>query len=101
MTLLNLPIHFPVSFQRSDINLEGSIEAASLLEPYYKPCKAKQYLEHTDEARWVTILRHSLDIYGYEILSQETTRDKKKTIIYTISLRKGATNAEIHLVEFN
>lgn len=98
LSLMNLPSQFPFSFQRRDLNLNNSIEAVSLLEPYYKPCKAKQYLGYTDEARWITILRHILEIYNYEIISQETTRDKKKTIVYTI---KGALNPETHVVDFN
>ena len=82
--LLNLPSDIPYTFQKTDIHLEKSDSAADILYPYYIPCKAKQFLEYTDELRWVTILRHILLPHGYVILSQETTRQRKKTILYTV-----------------
>jgi hypothetical protein len=82
--MLNLSTDIPFTFQKQDIRLEKSLEIVSLLEPYYIPCKAKQYLEYTTETRWITILRHILLPHAYVLVSQETTRDKKKTIFYTI-----------------
>jgi hypothetical protein len=82
--MLSIPTDFPVTFQKKDINLSQSPEAAYLLEPYYKPCKAKRYLDTTDNTRWITVIRHILQPHGWKISYQETTRDKKKAIFYTI-----------------
>ena len=84
LTLLKLSTEPPFTFQKHAIDLSQSPEAADLLYPYYIPCKAQQYLEQTDEKRWITILRHIFAPHGYVILSKETTRDKKKTILYTV-----------------
>lgn len=84
LALLNLPSEIPYTFQKGDISLENKEQAADLLYPYYIPCKAKQFLDHTDEVKWITILRHILLPQGYVILRQETTRQKKKAIFYTI-----------------
>jgi hypothetical protein len=85
LTLLELPTTFPIVLQRHDISLNNSDEIASLLEPYYKPCKAKQFLTYTDQRRFITILRHILQPYNICIESKETTRQKKKATIYTIN----------------
>lgn len=84
LRLLNLSSDIPSTFQKSDLTLDNSDSAVDLLFPYYIPCKAKQFLDYTDAVRWVTILRHILHPHGYIILSQETTRQRKKTILYTI-----------------
>jgi hypothetical protein len=84
LALLELPTTFPIILQRQDISLENSDEIASILEPYYKPCKAKQFLTYTDQHRFITILRHILKPYNIQIESKETTRQKKKATIYTI-----------------
>ena len=84
LNLLNLSSEIPYTFQKTDISLENKAQAADLLYPYYIPCKAKQFLDHTDEVKWITILRHILLPHGYVVLSQETTRQKKKAILYTV-----------------
>lgn len=84
LSMLKLSTNPPFTFQKSAIDLSLSPEAVDLLVPYYLPCKASQFLEFTDEKRWVTILRHILTPHGYIVLSHETTRDKKKTIFYTV-----------------
>lgn len=82
--MLHLSTEPPFTFTKDLISLEQSAEAVALLEPYYVPCKARQFLDHTDQLRWITILRHILLPNGYVIVKQETTRNKKKTILYTI-----------------
>ena len=89
LKLLNISNDFPTTFQKTDLRSENFINAVGLLEPYYLPCKAKLYLEHTDKVRWITILRHILEIHGYNIKSLETTRNKKKAILYTIERASG------------
>jgi hypothetical protein len=84
LTLLNLSTIFPYTFQKNMIKTDNSVDAIILLEPYYKPSKAKKYLSYTDEGRWITILKHILKPHGWIIVSKETTRDRKKVILYTI-----------------
>jgi hypothetical protein len=84
LQMLNLNTDPPFTFTKDLIRLEKASEAAALLEPYYLPCKARQFLDHTDQLRWVTILRHILLPNGYVVVKQETTRNRKKTILYTI-----------------
>lgn len=84
LSLLNLPSIIPYTFTKDMVSLENSDQAVDLLQAYYVPCKAKQFLENTDQVRWVTILRHILLPHGYVVLMQETTRQKKKTILYTV-----------------
>jgi hypothetical protein len=84
LNYLNISLYFPTTFQRCDLQFHRSPDAVNLLRPYYKPCKARQYLNEVTEQRWITLLRHILSVNGYEMKSQETTRNKKKAILYTI-----------------
>ena len=95
LTLLNIPIEFPCTFQKSDLRSEQFPTCASLLEPYYLPCKSKLFLDYTTETRWVTILRHILSSYGYIITTIETTRNKKKAILYTIERSSGTLKTAV------
>jgi hypothetical protein len=100
LNMLNISTHFPTTFQRSDLIFDRAPEAIMLLRPYYKPCKARQYLEDVPEQRWITLLRHILMANGYEMKSQETTRNKKKAILYTIQKVAEPTSENI-VVEFS
>jgi len=83
--MLNLPTEFPYSFVKDTINLEFSSDAVALLYTYYKPCKAKLFFEEDmTKIRWITVLNHCLNVNGYSMERQETTRDYKKVILYTI-----------------
>jgi hypothetical protein len=84
LSMLKISTSFPTTFQRQDIQLSESIHAVAELESYYIPCKAKRFLEHTNETRWITIFRHILLPHGYSVTSKETTRKGKKIIFYTI-----------------
>jgi hypothetical protein len=95
LSMLNVPIEFPCTFQKTDLRQESFASCAALLEPYYLPCKARQYLDHTDEIRWVTILRHILQNHMYVITSIETTRNKKKAIFYTIERSEGVLRTPV------
>lgn len=79
----------PFTFTKYDIRLDYSEEIASLLAPYYKPCKAPQFLDHTDELRWITVIRHIITPHGYCLAVKETSRSKKKTIFYTMERQAG------------
>jgi len=100
LSMLHLSTEPPFTFQKQDMNLTKTLEIVSLLEPYYIPCKAKQYLEFTTHTRWITILRHILLPHGYVVLIQETTRDKKKAIFYTIE-RAHSTLLESIQMDFS
>jgi hypothetical protein len=89
LKMLGLSTEPPFTFTRNDVQLEQSEEAATLLAPFYKPCKARQFLEYTDQNRWITILRHVLHPHGYCLTVKETTRDKKKCMMYTIERSNG------------
>jgi hypothetical protein len=89
LTMLRLPTEFPVFFQQSDISLENSVWIAGILQPYYKPKMAEKYLGFTDQKRWITVLKHILAPHCYTITYKETTRDKKKAIIYCIQKNSG------------
>ena len=76
------------------LKMEHSHYASALLQPYYKPCKAKQFLENLTSVRWITVLRHCLMVHGHSIERQETTRNYKKVILYTIT-RDSSLQASI------
>jgi hypothetical protein len=97
LSMLGLATEIPFTFQKQDIRLEKSLEIVGLLEPYYIPCKAKQFLEYTPDHRWITILRHILLPHGYIIASQETTRDAKKAIFYTVERAYGLLREAIQM----
>ena len=84
LTQLKLGPNLPISFQKENLCLDDSAELATLLLPYYIPCKGDHFLGVTDEKRWVTILRHILSFHNYCITTKETTHMKHKICIYTI-----------------
>jgi ATP sulfurylase len=81
---LGIPIEFPTTIVKGEIVLDNSSHAAYILEPYYIPCKARQFLEYTDQQRWITILRQILNPHGWELIAKESTRSNKKVTHYTI-----------------
>lgn len=97
LDMLGLSRHPPFIFQREEITLVHSIDAVALLEPYYIPSKARQFLSHTDEKRWITILRHIMENHGWSILGKETTRNKKKTIVYSVQRISTVIKAPIEI----
>ncbi len=81
---LKIGSNLPVSFQKEMICLDDSAELASLLLPYYIPCKGQHFLSVTDAKRWITILRHIVSFHNYTVTTKETTHAKQKVCIYTI-----------------
>ena len=98
VSMMQIPMEFPCTFEKGAINLEHAAAAAHTLEPYYLPCKVKQFLEHTDERRWITIFRHILHPYGWELVSKEATKLKKKTTLYTI---QRSANEVVESIDVN
>jgi len=97
LSKLRISTEFPCTFQKQDIYLDDSIELVGLLEPYYIPCKAKQFLTYTDANRWIVILRHLLFPHGYVLVIQETTRNTKKAIFYTIERAHGTLKEAVQM----
>lgn len=95
LSMLHVPTEFPCTFEKTDLQEDTFTVCACLLEPYYLPCKAKQFLEYTEPTRWITILRHVLNPHGYIITYVETTRKKKKTIFYTIERDSGVLKTPV------
>jgi hypothetical protein len=82
---LGVPTEFPGTFQREALQVEHMDDLLAELHPYYKPNKAKLYLERNlCPKEWITVLRHLCEAHGYELSSKETTRYEKKVIFYTI-----------------
>lgn len=95
--MLGLGTDFPTSFQRELLKSDEFSAAAALLEPYYIPCRAKQYLEYTDAARWCTILRQLLAPHNYQLSTKETTRQGKKTVLYTVERATSQMNQPVRI----
>ncbi len=88
--MLQVPTEFPATIQKSQLNAAEFISAAAIIEPYYIPCKARLLFEgRIDASRWITVLKHMFQPHGYTLISKETTRDKKKTVFYTIERSQG------------
>lgn len=82
---IGIPSDFPGTFQRDTLDLSSTDDILAELHPYYKPNKARLYLERDlGPKEWITVLRHLCEAHGYELSSKETTRDGKKIVFYTI-----------------
>ena len=88
-------------FSKTEIRLEGIEEWLPELEAYYLPCKAARFFgEAMDASRLVTVLRHIVRPYGYDLLAQERLyRDSKQTL-YQIRTRVFDLSGLSHTVEF-
>lgn len=100
LTQLKVGPNLPVSFQKETICLDDSAELATLLLPYYVPCKGVHFLEVTDAKRWVTVLRHILSFHNYKITTKETTQMKQKICVYTIERDTSTLEGPV-IVSFN
>jgi hypothetical protein len=76
-------------FSKSSIAIDELEQVLPLLEAYYMPCKAKEFL-HTKltSARAVTILRQLLIAGGYDLTAKEKTCGGVKGMWYQISAPK-------------
>lgn len=72
------------------------------LEPYYLPCKAKRFLYGTmDSAKLITILRHIVRVYDYDLIAQERLYKDSKQTLYQIQTRVFDLSGLSHTVEFS
>jgi hypothetical protein len=93
-------VHDTTSFCKSSIDLEHFEQLLPELEPYYIPCKAKDYIYIVmTESRAITIIRHLLSSQNIKLDSQEKTTNGDKIIWYRISYDKKLIGEAI--IEFN
>jgi len=55
-----------------------------LLESYYLPCKAKNYMNNITEKRSITILRQFIKVHEYTLISKERYVNGKKMSVYRL-----------------
>ena len=88
-------------FSKSCINLSKFEDYIPQLEPYYVPCKAREFLYNINSSRAITIMRQIIAAYSYKLKTQEKTYGGVKGIWYQIySLKSSHLEQEV-LVEFN
>ncbi len=78
-------IQDPSWFQKHQIQLEAFEELLPILEPFYIPCKAQEYLYTSfTQARAITILRQVLRVHNVNIVSKEKTCGSEKQLWYQL-----------------
>ena len=82
------------------MTLEGFDEWLPELESYYLPCKSARFFGNFDAAKLVTILRHIVRPYGYDLLAQERLYKDSKQTLYQIRTRFFDLSGLSHTVEF-
>lgn len=76
----------PSLFTKSNCELYAFESYIPLLEPYYIPCKAKEYLyKQLTPSSALTILRQLLHTHSYSLLPSEKSVHGKKSIWYSVS----------------
>ena len=86
-------------FSKSCINLQALEELLPELEPYYLPCKAKEYLHNPlTPARGLLIIRQLLDTQQIAVTKKERSCINVKEVWYQI--QKDSVVDEQILVEF-
>jgi hypothetical protein len=74
-------------FSRNNLQMNVFEDVLPLLEPYYIPCKAKEYLYTSiTPLRAITILRQLLKTVDASLICSEKSRMGVKSIWYQISL---------------
>jgi hypothetical protein len=68
------------------IRIQDAEQLLPELEPYYIPCKAKEFL-HTSltQTRCITILRQLARAHGFELCAREKSIGGKKEIWYSLT----------------
>lgn len=78
-------IQDPSWFQKQQIHLEQFEQLLPVLEPFYIPCKAQEYLHTTfTHTRAITILRQVLRLHNVTIVSKEKTCGSEKQLWYQL-----------------
>ena len=87
-------------FSKSSISLVELEQFLPQIEPYYMPCRAKEFIHKPlTPARAVTIIRQLLIITGFELISQEKTCGRVKGMWYQIAAPKQISDREV-IIQF-
>lgn len=82
------------SFTRQMIRVQDVEQLLPELEPYYIPCKAKEFLHYSlTRLRCLTILRQLIRAHGFELCGKEQSIGGKKELWY--SLTQNATTHSV------
>ncbi len=78
-------IHDTSWFQKHQIQCEAFEQLLPILEPFYIPCKAREYLYTSlTQARVITILRQILRVHNVNLVSKEKTCGSEKQLWYQL-----------------
>lgn len=92
-------------YSNIDAKIDQIIEKLDKLKYYYIPCKRKVYFNDIDNKKIVTILRQTLKLYDYTIVSKEKymKEQKKKSIVLTIQkkINKPVRNTDTYILSFD
>ena len=87
-------------FSKSCVNVPQLEELLPQIEPYYLPCKAKEYLHPPlTPARGILILRQLLNILNIKLISSERSTSSVKGVWYQI--QKTSVLHEPVLMDFS
>ncbi len=90
------------AFLKESLTLSAIEELLPLLEPYYMPCKAKEYLlSPLTPATAITILRHILRSQDIQLDRFEKSIASKKSTWYRILPKETQQESNPLCVEFN
>ena len=79
-------LHDASWFSKSHVRLDLLEEVLLELEPYYIPCKARDYLYTSlTQIRAITILRQVLKVYDIHLQTSERGRGNVKTVWYHLN----------------
>ena len=84
-------------FSKSQISVETFEELLPFLEPYYLPCKAKDYLYKSPftQSSVITVLRQLLKVYDITLKSCEKSQASVKTTLYQLDTKKFSLNKSL------
>lgn len=89
-------LHDSTWFSKSSIDLHELETYLPLIEPYYMPCKAKDFLHPPlTQARGITIIRQLLTSAHIPLFSQEKTCGGVKGMWYQIAVPKHLACNEV------
>jgi len=84
LTSLNDTNFFTKESLKGNKTIDKLNEMKDVLETYYLPCKAKNYIVDINEKSCITILRQFIKIHGYTLISKERHIDRKKVNVYRL-----------------
>lgn len=83
-------------FSKSSILLDELEACLPLIEPYYMPCRAKEFLHDLlTPARAIAILRQLLTAAGYQLIAKEKTCGGVKGMWYQLAAPKKISGGPV------